>query len=120
MTANTHLQYSLWVEDKIITAGQERLVENSLGLWGESGEVAEKLKKKIRDDKSITFNGDYSGVGEAESDNEILKELGDVLFYTVALANYFGGDLNTLIDMNMKKLNDREKRGKIKGSGDNR
>ena len=88
MTANTHLQYSLWVEDKIITAGQERLVENSLGLWGESG--------------------------------EILKELGDVLFYTVALANYFGGDLNTLIDMNMKKLNDREKRGKIKGSGDNR
>ena len=46
MMKNTHLQYSLWVEDKIITAGQERLVENSLGLWGESM-VAEKLKKKL-------------------------------------------------------------------------
>ena len=99
--------YSQFVEDKVFTEGRERLVENTLGLVGESGEVAEKIKKLFRD------KGKFS-------DEDVLKELGDVLFYVVALSNIFGGNLKKTMEMNMAKLDDREQRGKLKGSGDNR
>lgn len=99
--------YSQFVEDKVFTKGRERLVENTLGLVGESGEVAEKIKKIFRDKNKF-------------SDEDVLKELGDVLFYVVALSNIFGGNLKKTMEMNMAKLDDREQRGKLKGSGDNR
>jgi NTP pyrophosphatase (non-canonical NTP hydrolase) len=99
--------YSQFVEDKVLTKGRERLVENTLGLSGEAGEVSEKVKKLFRD------KGKFK-------DEDILKELGDVLFYTVALANIFGGNLRKVMEMNMAKLDDREQRGVLKGSGDNR
>jgi len=99
--------YSQFVEDKVFTKGRDRLVENTLGLTGEAGEVAEKIKKLFRDSSKF-------------SDEEVLKELGDVLFYVTALSNIFGGNLRKIMEMNMTKLNDREQRGKLKGSGDNR
>ena len=99
--------YSQFVEDKVFTKGRDRLVENTLGLTGEAGEVAEKIKKLFRDSSKF-------------SDEEVLKELGDVLFYVTALSNIFGGNLRKTMEMNMAKLNDREQRGKLKGSGDNR
>lgn len=99
--------YSKWVEGKIITEGQERLIENVLGLVGEAGEVAEKIKKQIRDNTKV-------------SQDDIIKELGDVLFYTTALANYYNKNLGYVIEVNIKKLDDREDRGVIKGKGDNR
>lgn len=99
--------YSQFVEDKVFTKGRDRLVENTLGLVGESGEVAEKIKKLFRDKSSF-------------SDEDVLKELGDVLFYVVALSNIFGGSLKKTMEMNMAKLDDREQRGVLKGSGDNR
>jgi NTP pyrophosphatase (non-canonical NTP hydrolase) len=98
--------YSKLVEDLIITSGDFRLVENTLGLCGESGEVAEKIKKYFRDE-------DYSK-------EDIVKELGDVLFYVTALTNHIGSDLETVMRSNIKKLQDRKKRNKIQGSGDNR
>ena len=105
--SKTLLDYSKWVEKKMLTHGHDRLVENTLGLVGEAGEVAEKIKKKIRD-------------GEKVTSDEIIKELGDVLFYTTALANYFLSDIGVVMEMNITKLDDREKRGTLKGSGDNR
>ena len=99
--------YNQFVEDKVFTKGRERLVENTLGLVGEAGEVSEKVKKLFRDKSKFT-------------DEEVLKELGDVLFYTTALANIFGGSLRKVMEMNMAKLADREQRGVLKGSGDNR
>ena len=99
--------YSQFVEDKMLTKGRERLLENTLGLVGEAGEVAEKVKKLFRDKNKF-------------KDEDILKELGDVLFYTVALSNIFGGNLRKVMEMNMAKLDDREQRGVLKGSGDNR
>ncbi len=99
--------YSQFVEDKVFTKGRERLVENTLGLVGEAGEVSEKVKKLFRDKSKF-------------SDEEVLKELGDVLFYVTALSNIFGGNLKAVMEMNMSKLDDREQRGKLKGSGDNR
>ena len=98
--------YSQFVEDKMITKGRERLIENALGLTGEAGEVSEKIKKLFRDNKI--------------DDDAVLKELGDVLFYTVALSNIFGGSLIKIIELNMEKLNERVKNGTLQGSGDNR
>ena len=98
--------YSQFVEDKMITKGRERLIENALGLTGEAGEVSEKIKKLFRDNKI--------------DEDAVLKELGDVLFYTVALSNIFGGSLIKIIELNMEKLNERVKNGTIQGSGDNR
>lgn len=99
--------YSGWVEKKIMTEGQERLYENTLGLVGEAGEVAEKMKKLVRDSSRFT-------------NEEIMKELGDVVFYATALANIYGRGLQEVLELNIKKLDDRQKRGKLKGSGDNR
>ena len=99
--------YSGWVEKKILTEGQERLVENTLGLVGESGEVAEKIKKLIRDSSRF-------------SNEEIMKELGDVVFYATALANIYGRGLQEILELNIQKLDDRQKRNKLRGSCDNR
>ena len=99
--------YSQFVEDKMLTKGNDRLFENVLGLCGESGEVAEKVKKLLRDRTKF-------------SDDDIISELGDVLFYVVALSNIFKGNLKVVMENNMKKLNDRQQRGKLQGSGSSR
>lgn len=98
--------YSDFVESMILTYGKDRMVENTLGIVGEAGEVAEKIKKGIRDDViDVTA---------------VIKELGDVLFYITALANYFGHSLDSVVEMNMEKLLERKRKGTIQGSGDNR
>ena len=101
------LAYANFVEDKIFTSQDDRLVENTLGLVGEAGEVAEKVKKLIRDKSRFTKQ-------------DIVKELGDVVFYVTAIANYYGSDLSEVIEENVIKLDGREARGTLKGSGDNR
>ena len=54
------------------------------------------------------------------TNEDILKELGDVVFYATALANYFGSNLEEVKELNRDKLDDRAARGVIRGSGDNR
>lgn len=83
----------------------------ALGLVGEAGEVVEKVKKLIRD-KGGEFNKD-----DVEA---IKKELGDVLWYVSVLASEFSISLDEIAEANIKKLASRKKRGKLKGSGDNR
>lgn len=99
--------YSKWVETLILTSGDTRIIENTLGLVGEAGEVAEKIKKKLRDGSDV-------------KPYEIIKELGDVVFYATALANAFGSSLAEVQHMNQEKLNSRKERGTLQGSGDNR
>lgn len=99
-------EYSEFVEDMILTYGRDRLVENTLGLVGEAGEVAEKVKKYFRDNT-------LDEVG-------IRKELGDVMFYLVALHNAFGVNMEDTIKDNMEKLISRKLRGTLRGSGDDR
>ena len=99
-------EYSDFVEDMILTYGRDRLAENTLGLVGEAGEVAEKVKKFFRDNTL---------------DEVVLrKELGDVMFYLVALHNAFGFNIEDTIKDNMEKLISRKQRGTLRGSGDNR
>ena len=83
----------------------------TLGLVGESGEVAEKIKKVLRDNNG---NFDY------ESKTSIKKELGDVLWYLANLCNELDFTLNEVAEENLEKLNNRLFRGKISGSGDDR
>ena len=78
---------------------------------GEAGEVAEKVKKVLRD---------KNGVFDMESKNAIKKELGDVLWYLSNLCTEFNFSLNDVALENLKKLKLRAKSGKISGSGDNR
>jgi len=82
-----------------------------LGLVGESGEVAEKIKKVIRD---------YNGVLNKKQRQEIKKELGDVLWYIAQIATELGLSLDEIAVFNIKKLESRKKRNKLHGSGDNR
>ena len=79
----------------------------ALGLAGEAGEVANKIKKVLRKDPGIT-------------DDAILDELGDVLWYVAMIADDLGLGLYDVAERNIQKLNNRAAEGKLKGSGDNR
>jgi NTP pyrophosphatase (non-canonical NTP hydrolase) len=83
----------------------------TLGLAGETGEVAEKVKKVLRD------NGGYF---DAAAIAAIQKELGDVLWYVARLASELGLDLEQIAADNLSKLADRKARGQLHGSGDER
>ena len=99
-------EYSEFVEDMVITYGRDRLAENALGLVGEAGEVAEKAKKFFRD-HTLDLEA-------------VQKELGDVMFYWVALHGALDLEPEVTIQKNRDKLSSRKSRGKIQGSGDNR
>jgi NTP pyrophosphatase (non-canonical NTP hydrolase) len=83
----------------------------TLGLVGEAGEVAEHVKKVIRDD---------AGAISAARRVAVAKELGDVLWYLARLASELGLDLDELAQANLEKLLSRQRRGVLAGSGDDR
>ena len=83
----------------------------TLGLVGEAGEVAEKVKKVIRD---------KNGIFDDESKNGIKKELGDVLWYLSNLCDEFNFCFEEVALQNLEKLRLRDLKGKISGSGDDR
>jgi NTP pyrophosphatase (non-canonical NTP hydrolase) len=84
----------------------------TLGLTGESGEIANKVKKFIRDG---AVKDEYLA-----KRIEIGYEIGDVLWYCAVLAEELEMNLGHIMEKNLEKLADRHKRGKISGSGDNR
>lgn len=88
------------------TGNQLALTYCALGLTGEAGEVAEKLKKYIRD-----------GVFETAL---IAKELGDVLWYVARMSKELNMSLEDIAYMNVAKLTDRKERDVLKGNGDER
>lgn len=83
----------------------------TLGLAGEAGEVCEKVKKVLRDS---------GGAFDDAATAAIHKELGDVLWYVARLAAELGLDLETIAADNLAKLRDRQQRGVLGGSGDER
>lgn len=93
------------------TLGDMKIIYPTLGLTGEAGEVAEKIKKVIRDN-----NGKFS----IEKIEAIALELGDVMWYVCALADDLGLNLNTIAELVLEKLEMRMKENKIKGNGDYR
>ena len=87
------------------------LYYTALGLVGEAGEIANKVKKIMRDN-----NGNLEELAKAD----IFDELGDVLWYCASLADELGVNLEDVAKCNLNKLADRLKRDTIKGSGDKR
>lgn len=83
----------------------------TLGLSGEAGEVAEKIKKVVRD---------KGGIMDDESRAMIKKELGDVLWYVAQIATELNLSLDEIAEGNIEKLFSRMERDKLGGSGDNR
>lgn len=83
----------------------------ALGLNGEAGEIAEKVKKCIRD---------HGGKMSDEIRLGIALELGDVLWYTSQMARRIGFTLEEIASMNMEKLQERVRNATIHGDGDNR
>lgn len=90
---------------------QYRVIYPALGLAGEAGEVADKIKKVIRDE---------GGKVDEQRRLDVAKEIGDVLWYCAVLASDLGFELEEIGRMNYEKLKSRKERGKIGGSGDNR
>ena len=89
----------------------DNIVYPALGLCGEAGETAEKVKKAIRDD---------GGTLTEERRAAIAAELGDVLWYVAQLATEAGLDLEEVAEANLEKLASRQRRSVLQGSGDNR
>ncbi len=83
----------------------------TLGLAGEAGEVAEKIKKVLRD---------KGGVMDDATRDAVKKELGDVLWYVAQLATELGLSLDDVATANIEKLFSRMDRGKLGGEGDER
>ncbi|MEB3243737.1 MAG: nucleoside triphosphate pyrophosphohydrolase family protein [Cyanobacteriota bacterium] len=83
----------------------------TLGLCGESGEVADKVKKVLRD---------QGGRFTEEARSDLALELGDVLWYVARLASELGLDLEAIARSNLAKLASRAERNVIAGSGDRR
>ena len=108
MTLN---DYQVKAVSTAIYPKEYKIIYPTLGLSGEAGEVADKVKKVIRD------KGGFFGPKETSN---IIDELGDVLWYIGNLANDLGYDLQTVAERNVQKLEDRAERNALQGSGDNR
>ncbi|QBI98234.1 MazG-like nucleotide pyrophosphohydrolase [Mycobacterium phage Sham4] len=83
----------------------------AMGLAGEAGEVANKVKKILRD---------QDGIITIENRVQLHKELGDVLWYLSQLATQIGSSLPAVAEDNIQKLSSRKDRGVLQGSGDER
>jgi len=90
---------------------EQAIIYPTLGLTGEAGEVANKVKKIIRDG---------SDSKDEKLVSEIKSEIGDCLWYIAVLASDFDIKLSDIASTNLEKLEKRKEKGTIHGSGDNR
>jgi NTP pyrophosphatase (non-canonical NTP hydrolase) len=90
---------------------EQAIIYPTLGLTGEAGEVANKVKKIIRDGSNKNDNSMVS---------EIKSEIGDCLWYIAVLADDIGCKLSDIANTNLIKLANRKEKGTIRGSGDKR
>jgi NTP pyrophosphatase (non-canonical NTP hydrolase) len=107
MTFNDYQKKAL---STAIDEGSE-LEQRVLGLVGESGEIADKIKKWYRDDKADHKKLDKQSIAD---------ELGDLLWYVATLADFLGYEFDQIAKDNVAKLASRNQRGKLGGSGDSR
>ncbi len=105
------LSTDLFDQTKPKDPGSHAFLSKILGLTGEAGEVAEKMKKILRD---------KDGIMSEQDKKELIKELGDVLWYINSTAVYLGYSLDDVAQANLDKVLSRKARGVSHGSGDNR
>lgn len=95
----------------VFDGGVEALSYTALGLVGEAGEIANKVKKILRD---------YGGRVTTDVKKDLAKEVGDVLWYLARFADEIGYPLEVIAQENLDKLRSRSERGVLGGSGDDR
>jgi NTP pyrophosphatase (non-canonical NTP hydrolase) len=83
----------------------------TLGLVGEAGEIANKVKKIIRDKNSVATEEDIKN---------LKSEIGDVCWYIAEMCNNLNLTIEEVFEQNIEKLFSRKERSQIKGSGDTR
>ena len=98
--------YQEAASDTAIYKTEHQVIYPALGLAAEAGEVANKVKKILRD-------GNFDRVAIAD-------EVGDCLWYIAALCRDLNVDMSEVAKNNLGKLQDRKQRGKLQGSGDKR
>jgi NTP pyrophosphatase (non-canonical NTP hydrolase) len=103
-------EYQEMAKSTAIYDKKHQILYPALGLAGEAGEVANKVKKLIRD--GYEENKDYR--------QTVAAEIGDVLWYCAVLASDIGYELSDIAFNNTVKLQDRMNRGVIGGNGDTR
>ena len=103
--------YQRTAKTTAIYPATHKILYPALGLAGEAGEVANKVKKLVRDGTS-SLPKDWK--------EQLGSEIGDVLWYCAVLADDLGISLGKIASENEKKLQDRKSRGTLKGSGDTR
>lgn len=97
--------YQSFVNSMKVYPEKHAIIYPTLGLAGEAGEIAEKVKKWLRGDKPL--------------DKELLAyEISDVLWYCASLADDIGYNIQQIAEMNVQKLSSRKERGVLKGDGD--
>jgi NTP pyrophosphatase (non-canonical NTP hydrolase) len=99
--------YQAFVNKMKVYPEQHKIVYPTLGMMGEAGEASEKVKKWLRGDREL-------------DKQELIKELGDVLWYITALADDLDSSLEAVLLANVNKLSDRKERGVVHGDGDSR
>lgn len=104
-------EYQNIIKETAVYPKEIGLLYCALGVCGEAGEIAEKIKKIYRDKKGLITESDSLA---------IRKEIGDVMWYVTALANEFGFTLEEIMEENYNKLISRRNNNTLHGSGDNR
>ena len=89
----------------------DNIIYPAFGIGGETGEVLNKIKKILRDENFSISD---------EKKDELIKEIGDLLWYIAALSTELKINLNDIAEKNIAKLSSRKERNQLHGSGDNR
>lgn len=110
MATLTFNEYQQQANETAVYPGHVGLQYTTLGLVGEAGEFANKLKKILRDK-----GGDIEG-----NKQDLIDELGDVLWYVAMISKELGIPMGTVAEGNIAKLAARKSKGTIHGSGDGR
>lgn len=96
-----------------------KIIYPALGMNGEAGEVADKVKKVLRDEVIVRDSSDAI-ILHGKQREELAKEVGDVLWYVATISYDLGYTLEEVAKMNYDKLKSRQLRDRLSGSGDNR
>lgn len=105
------------VDDLVAEASDESIAKMlkifyaTTGLAGEAGEIANKVKKILRDNR---------GVVSEDTRTKLLGELGDVAWYLVALTEELGFTIEEVLAFNYEQIRSRQARGTLTGDGDDR
>jgi NTP pyrophosphatase (non-canonical NTP hydrolase) len=113
-------QYQKAALETAVYPKEYKTIYPALGMNGEAGEVADKMKKVLRDSDVIVRDGNGTIVLPDAKREELAKEVGDVLWYVATMAYDLGYSLGEIAEMNIRKLASRKQRGQLNGSGDNR